>query len=144
MDFTSRVVVSSMDVLPYVAVLLLSIVGYVVVKGGQKTAIDSPWFWVFVFSAVGLVGVWAISKKYDDREKRLEARYEARQRIAERRTQQAESPSVGRPEQEQGEPQAGYDATRQVPLQFLAGGLCVVAIGSGIVLWRTVVKTRQE
>jgi hypothetical protein len=130
--------------LPYVAVMLLSIVGYWAVKRGQKVIVDSPWFWVFIFSTVGMVGVWAISRKYDDREKRLETRYEARQQIAERRAQEMKAASSVAQMDENAEARSGYGAERQVPLRFLAGGLFVIAIGSGIMLWRSAMKLGRE
>ena len=103
----------------------------------HRVTVDSPWFWAFAFSAVGLLGVWAISGKYDDRQKRLEARYEARQRIAEQarggvnrdsRSSDADGSSESH--------EAGYSEERRVPLRFLAIGLVVFAAVSGFILWR--------
>ena len=113
----------------------------------QSDVLDSPWFWSLIFSAIGLAGVWAISGKYDDRQKRLEARYEARQRIADRSDAQRaqssaaapgsfdphgvetnEAPSAMQPE--------GYSDKRVVPLRFLAAGLAILSLVSAGMLWR--------
>jgi hypothetical protein len=43
---------------------------------------DSPWFWVLLFSLMGLVALVAISGQYGKRQSRLERQYQARERIA--------------------------------------------------------------
>ena len=112
----------------------------------QPDVLDSPWLWSLIFSAIGLVGVWAISGKYDDRQKRLEARYEARQRIAdqydgERTPEPAATPKRAEPPaaDTSGAPsaaQTGYSDKRVVPLPFLAAGLALVSLVSAVMLWR--------
>jgi hypothetical protein len=42
---------------------------------------DSPWFWVLLFSLMGLVALAAISGQYGKRQARLERQYQARERI---------------------------------------------------------------
>ena len=42
---------------------------------------DSPWFWVLLFSIVGLVALGGISGQYGKRQARLERQYQARERI---------------------------------------------------------------
>jgi hypothetical protein len=50
----------------------------------ERTPItDSPWFWVLVFSLVGLVGLAAIRDKYGKRQAGIERQYQARERTAE-------------------------------------------------------------
>jgi hypothetical protein len=44
---------------------------------------DSPWFWVLVFSLVGLAGLAAIHDKYGKRQAGIERQYQARERTAE-------------------------------------------------------------
>jgi hypothetical protein len=44
---------------------------------------DSPWFWVLIFSCVGLIALGAISGQYGKRQARLERQYQARERVAE-------------------------------------------------------------
>ena len=124
-------------VLPLVALVLLCVGGYLITKRGGRATFDSPWFWAFAFSAVGLLGAWAISGKYDDRQKRLEARYEARQQIAEQ-VHGASGHDRGRNDSNEGAGslQAGYSEERRVPLRFLAMGLLVISAVSGFMLWR--------
>lgn len=43
---------------------------------------DSPWFWVLLFSIVGLIALGGISGQYGRRQARLERQYQARERIA--------------------------------------------------------------
>ncbi len=47
----------------------------------QSPATDSPWFWVLLFSLMGLVALGAISGQYGKRQARLERQYQARERI---------------------------------------------------------------
>jgi hypothetical protein len=113
----------------------------------QSDVLDSPWFWSLIFSAIGLAGVWAISGKYDDRQKRLEARYEARQRIADRSDAQRAQSSAAAPgnvdaqgvetNEAPSEIQSeGYPDKRVVPLRFLAAGLAILSLVSAGMLWR--------
>ncbi|MEX2138522.1 MAG: hypothetical protein WD894_04635 [Pirellulales bacterium] len=133
-------------VLPLVVLLLLGVGGYLITKRGGSAVSDSPWFWAFAFSAVGLLGVWAISGKYDDRQKRLEARYEARERIAEQRrggaatvsTEQPDAATANRDYADDDSPglSIGYSHDRQVPLHFLAAALLLASLASAVMLWR--------
>jgi len=43
---------------------------------------DSPWFWVLLFTVVGLIALVGISGQYGKRQARLERQYQARERIA--------------------------------------------------------------
>ena len=49
----------------------------------QTPITDSPWFWVLLFSVVGLMALAAISGQYGKRQARLERQYQARERVAE-------------------------------------------------------------
>jgi hypothetical protein len=132
MDLFDRVLTGGLvGVLPLVVLILVSAGGYLIAKCGRANRTDSPWFWAFTFSAVGLLGVWAISGKYDDRQKRVEARYEGRERIA------AKLQGASVPAEDLTELQAGYSTERRVPLHFLAGGLLIVSVVSLIMLSRT-------
>jgi hypothetical protein len=44
---------------------------------------DSPWFWVLLFSLIGIGAIVAIGGQYGKRQARLERQYQARERIAE-------------------------------------------------------------
>jgi len=120
----------------FAAVVLAAIAAYLLMRLSRPGITDSPWFWAFAFSAMGTIGVLVIAPKYDDRQKRLEARFEGRERMAQRRqldNQSDRSESIGpeRPEE------YGYDQQRRVPLVYLGSILFVAAVGSGAMLWRT-------
>lgn len=44
---------------------------------------DSPWFWVLVFSLMGIGALAAIGGKYGRRQAGIERQYQARERVAE-------------------------------------------------------------
>jgi hypothetical protein len=131
----------------FVAVLLAALATYLLVRVSRPRITDSAWFWVFAFSTIGLVGVLVIGPKYDDRQKRLEARYEGRERIAARNLAAGrESGSAGDlagqsaredPSNQPVAEQHGYGRERRVPLKYLGGALFLAAIGSGYMLWRS-------
>jgi hypothetical protein len=123
-------------VLPLIVLVLFCIGGYLITKRGGRATFDSPWFWAFAFSTVGLLGVWAISGKYDDRQKRLEARYEARERIAEQARRAVQDSKHYDADDSAAGLQSGYSQERQVPLRFLAMALLVVSAVSGFMFWR--------
>src|SRR5262245_10463765 len=133
------------------ALLLICVVFYAMLLRRRPDLVDLPWFWAFAFSTVGLLFLWIIANKYDDREKRLEARSEFRERIVEQRSDGRNSRG-GLTVAGDREPltddttvlESGYGHQRQVPLRFLAGGLVVIVIGSGIMLWRTAMKPGRE
>jgi ABC-type nickel/cobalt efflux system permease component RcnA len=135
-----------LNTIPFLVLVVISLVAFRMSKPHGKQLIDSPWFWVFAFTTVGLLGIWAISHKYDDREKRLEARYEARQRLAHTEaagnepaatssTTTAHDGQTGVYGNDEAN-QIGYSTTRKVPLQFLALGLAIASCASAAVLWR--------
>lgn len=85
---------------------------------------DSPWFWVLLFSLMGLAALAAISGKYGQRQSRLERQYQVRERVRE--------DALGDPERrEYSSPEAPL-----VPLWPLAVVLVAVATGAGAMLWR--------
>lgn len=79
---------------------------------------DSPWFWVLLFSMVGLIALAAISGQYAKRQTRLERQYQARERVAEG--------AVGDPQRRE---YATPDSTLIPiwPLAILLGGVIVLA-----------------
>jgi hypothetical protein len=87
---------------------------------------DSPWFWVLVFSLMGLGALAAISGQYGKRQSRLERQYQARERIAE--------DAVGDPGRRE---YSTSDATL-IPLWPLAVGL------GGVVLFASVMLVRER
>ena len=47
---------------------------------------DSPWFWALAFSLMGLATLAVFSRKLDRRQANIERNYQARSRVAERRS----------------------------------------------------------
>jgi hypothetical protein len=85
---------------------------------------DSPWFWVLLFSVVGLIAVAAISGQYGKRQARLERQYQARERIAEGTIGEAGQREYASPER------------TLIPLWPLALVLGGVGIASAVMLGR--------
>lgn len=117
--------------------------GSVLYRARRPGITDSPWYWAFVFSAMALVGALAIAPKYDERQKRLEARYVWRQRMYEERVAEAgeaERPKSGSPSEATKDDatieHVGYSNERHVPLRLLGGFLTVIVLGSGYMLLR--------
>ena len=57
---------------------------------------DSPWFWVLLFSCVGLVAMELIDRKFSSRQAQLEKQYQGRQfaRLEQGRGEGNSSPTV--------------------------------------------------
>lgn len=91
---------------------------------GKPPVTDSPWFWVLMFSLIGIAAIVAISGQYGKRQARLERQYQARERIAEN--------AVGDKERQE---YSSADDTL-IPLWPLAAGLAAVAVTAGGMLWR--------
>src|SRR5262245_23050233 len=54
---------------------------------GNLAITDSPWFWVMLFSAMGLVALAVTAPKYASRQGRLELQYQAHQEAERRRVE---------------------------------------------------------
>jgi hypothetical protein len=50
-----------------------------------SAAVDSPWFWLCLFSGVALLAVAAIGPKYAKRQAGIERKFQMREHVAERR-----------------------------------------------------------
>src|SRR5947209_3780978 len=74
-------------------------------RAAQPAITDSPWFWVAIFSAAGVMFLVAFSPKYAARQRRLEMQYYARQEIT-RRQVEGSGPAHG-PGQEAAPPAPG-------------------------------------
>jgi hypothetical protein len=57
-----------------------------------RSITDSPWFWVCLFAAAGLIGLALISSKYGKRQAQIEREFQGRQRAAQ--NVQGQSPNV--------------------------------------------------
>jgi hypothetical protein len=85
---------------------------------------DSPWFWVLVFSLMGLGALVAIGGKYSQRQSRLERQYQARERVREDALDDPARREYSSPEQ------------TLIPLWPLAILLIAVAAGAAVMLDR--------
>ena len=150
-----------------VSALVAAAMLFVIWRVHHPRLADSGWFWLFVFSGMGLLGVTVIGPKYDDRQKRLETRYDVRQRIAERGAKQLDkqqldghsshgipnfggrktntaadralSPEVAAAESET----YGYPTARKVPLTLLCTILGLSTIVAGFMLIRAELPKRR-
>ena len=93
---------------------------------------DSPWFWVLLFSVVGLVALAAISGQYGKRQARLERQYQARERIRE--------DAVGDPRR----PEYSAPDKTLVPIWPLAVVLGGVVLVAAVMLGREQGRGRNE
>ncbi|HEY4723947.1 MAG TPA: hypothetical protein VII92_18990 [Anaerolineae bacterium] len=96
---------------------------------------DSPWFWLLVFSVVGIGALAAISGKYGRRQANIERQYQARERIAQGDTISGDADTA----------QDGDSASRRsysmpgetlIPLWPLAVGLGAIALFAAVMLAR--------
>ncbi len=143
----------------FVKVLIAASMLFVVLRVYHPRISDSGWFWLFIFSGMGLLGLLVIGPKYDDRQKRLEGRYDARERIAQRRANQPanSTPSKLDPSQTTAtdsirpsdaalaeiEPY-DYPTERKVPLTLLGTILGIATAAAGAMLVRTEYPKRQS
>ena len=92
-------------------------------------ATDSPWFWVMVFSAAGLLVLVIAWPKYIQRQARIELQYRASQEVTRRRV---EGEPSARPRGQEGDARPPAAGELLVPLWpigvALALVLCIAAI----------------
>ena len=75
-------IISTFEIRQFVIVLVLSVVKFLNVAASSKPPItDSPWFWVLLFSAVGLILMLVFSGQISKRQARLDRQYQARERV---------------------------------------------------------------
>jgi hypothetical protein len=100
----------------------------------RKTPItDSPWFWVAVFCAAGMMFLLVIWPRYAARQRRLEMQYLARQEIARRH---AEGDSAARPPGQEGDAPPPAVGELIIPLWPLMVPLTALLVISAVILWR--------
>jgi hypothetical protein len=58
----------------------------------RKSVLDSPWYWVYLFSAAALAALFLAGPRYAARQAQLERNYQARQRAVQQRV--GETPST--------------------------------------------------
>lgn len=52
----------------------------------RRSVLESPWYWVYVFCAAGLVGLLLLGPKVLDRQVQEERRFQGRQRAEEKKS----------------------------------------------------------
>jgi hypothetical protein len=97
---------------------------------------DSPWFWVLAFSLMALLALAAIGGKYGRRQTRLELQYQARERIAERRSAANNPEAAERIVDQRGQREFASPGDNLIPLWPLAAVLFLIAIFSVVMLGR--------
>ncbi len=97
---------------------------------------DSPWYWVLLFSLMALVALAAISGKYGRRQANIERQYQARERIAEKRAAENNSPASARIVDQQDRRPLATPADHLVPLWPLAILLALAALVAAAMLVR--------
>jgi hypothetical protein len=63
----------------------------------KKSVLDSPWYWLYVFSAAALAALFLAGPRYAQRQAQLERNYQARQRAVQHRVGEAPSTPLSEP-----------------------------------------------
>jgi hypothetical protein len=95
---------------------------------------DSPWFWVMLFCAFGVVFLLAIWPQYRARQRRLEMQFMAREEIVRR---QAAGESSARAAGEEGDARPPTPGELIIPLWPLVLLLAALVAFSATMLWRS-------
>ncbi len=96
-------------------------------REAKPAATDSPWFWMMLFCATGLVVLLIVWPKYSERQRRLELQYHARQEIARRRVEGEPSRRTTGQEGEAAPPAAGELLITLWPIALVLLALLVLS-----------------
>jgi hypothetical protein len=102
--------------------------------GANAPITDSPWFWLLVFCAAGLLFLAAIWPRYAARQRRLEMQYRAREEILHR---QATGDAAARPPGAEGEAPPPAPGELIIPLGPVLVLVAVLGAVSAFLLWRS-------
>jgi hypothetical protein len=97
---------------------------------------DSPWFWVLMFSLVGLLALVVIGGKYSRRQAAIERQYQARERVAEKLTAENNPNGAARIESSDARRAYATPGDDLVPLWPLAVLLGLVSVAAAVMLYR--------
>ncbi len=102
---------------------------------------DSPWFWVLLFSAAGIVCLLLIAPQYGKRQRRLEMQYMAREEMLRR---QAAGEPAAREAGQEGEAPPPAVGELIIPIWPLMS-LCLGVMGFACyMLWRSRVEAEPS
>jgi hypothetical protein len=102
--------------------------------GANVPITDSPWFWLLVFCAAGLLFLAAIWPRYAARQRRLEMQFRAREEILQR---QATGDTAARPPGAEGEAPPPAPGELIIPLWPVLVVVAALGILSACLLWRS-------
>ena len=91
----------------------------------RKSILESPWYWIYAFAAVGLALLLLIQPKFAQRQANQEKQHQARQRA--HQIEQGKTPTV----------ELSTAENRIVELKPLFIFLIVLMLAAWIVTWRT-------
>jgi hypothetical protein len=115
-------------------------------EAGQPPPVtDSPWFWLLLFSLMGLGAIGAIHGKYGRRQAGIERQYQARDRVARGVAVQDVTP----PAMDQGNERTGprpysMPGENLIPLWPLVAAIGSVAVFSAVMLLRETGRRRRS
>jgi hypothetical protein len=99
---------------------------------------DSAWFWVLVFSLMGIVALAAIGEKYGKRQAGIERQYQARERTAEQvaAASKQDAAGGGAAPNDVRLPEYAMPGRNLIPIWPLAAALATAGVFAAIMLAR--------
>ena len=97
---------------------------------------DSPWFWVLIFSVMGLLALAVIGGKYGRRQANIERQYQARERVAEKLAAENNPAAADRIENSDARRAYATPGDQLVPIWPLAILLGLVVVVAAAMLYR--------
>ena len=97
---------------------------------------DSPWFWVLIFSVMGLLALAVIGGKYGRRQANIERQYQARERVAEKLAAENNPAAADRIEDSDARREYATPGDKLIPIWPLAVLLGLFAVVAAAMLYR--------